>query len=157
MSKFSDTMRDYMSSDLAALPPDALAVPTVPANPWTHRVSKPLFYDRGEIAYMAVAEWVNPTNNYVAHVQLLRLERTNKGWQFERRDWMGTGDVTDDFTLSRDVVEGTIKWDGCSDLRYGSDMQHYLHNCGRESIKFFFDAVSQLRDVAVESLGKDIR
>ena len=57
--------------------------------------------------------------------------KTVEGPFFERRGATASNDTTNLLDEAQRVFEGTIKWDGCSDIRFYPDEGGYSHYCGR--------------------------
>lgn len=52
---------------------------------------------------------------------------------FEKKGSTCSMDVTEDINDAQRVIEGMVKWDGCSHLNFFPDEEGYVHYCGRTS------------------------
>lgn len=68
-----------------------------------------------------------------------------------RRGWVSSPDdsVTDPFEAEV-IVEGSIKWDGCSDLTIGR--AGYVHSCGRQDAGKLGKLIDRLYDIARDTM-----
>lgn len=128
-----------------------IRVPTV-TDPSPNFVFEVLVYDDGERVYIATAKPCGDSQ-YFAEVCLFKLEHIRDHcFEFEMKDWGGTGDVTDKMEKARAVVSGTIKYDGCSDLHF----QPNIHTCSKQDLEYLLQSITRLRDFAGQALGKEI-
>lgn len=67
-----------------------------------------------------------------------------KGWKSSPDDCTSNPDEAELF------VEGSIKWDGCSDLTIGRD--GYIHSCGREGPQKLGALLERLYDIARDAM-----
>lgn len=55
----------------------------------------------------------------------------------------GASDAVDDMDKAERLVEGVVKWDGCSHLTFG-DHEGYLHLCGKHNIESLSEIIKKI-------------
>lgn len=73
---------------------------------------------------------------------------------FRRHDGTGSGDDTEDIAKAQVFASGSIKWDGCMDMRFDEQEVHILHFCGREDAARLGKMFAGLFSLAIAKIPK---
>lgn len=66
---------------------------------------------------------------------------------YAKRGAVSSDDTTEDLTLAQTIIDATVKWDGCMDVRFG-DHEGYVHFCGQRHVMQFLKAVGLVFSMA---------
>jgi hypothetical protein len=71
---------------------------------------------------------------------------------FLRKGWTSFHEETTNLDEAEVFVEGSIKWDGCSNLTHGVDGR-CIHSCSREEAMKIGALIGRLYDIARDMMG----
>jgi hypothetical protein len=103
---------------------------------FTFRIESHDYY--AEVEVFKIAAWFGPTD---------RLE-------YERKGAKSSDDTTDDLDNSQRCISGSIKWDGCSNLRIFPD-ENFVHFCGKSAAVEFGELFGRLYELVKERISVD--
>lgn len=61
-----------------------------------------------------------------------------------------SSDITEDVADAQVFLRGSIKWDGCCNIRFDEQDEHMLHFCGRGDAARVGKLIDRLYDIAAE-------
>jgi len=83
---------------------------------------------------------------YVEVYKVISVDENDDDKRFRHKDWRGGGPhETADIAEAESYLDGSIKWDGCSDLDFG-----YHHWCGPHDFRRHFALLEHLYKRAYE-------
>jgi hypothetical protein len=75
---------------------------------------------------------------------------------FARKGSTDSLDITTDFSEAQRVLEGTIKWDGCSDINFYPDTAGNEHYCGKPVAIELGQVIGESYEFARELMGNSV-
>lgn len=103
--------------------------------------------DWEDIDYLCVVE---AHSNYADLKVYKVVGRGDDGPIFLKRGWNSSADIVDDLALAQVYLSGSIKWDGCSNLRFDEQDDTMLHFCGKQAAVDTGTLLGRLYDMAAE-------
>lgn len=73
--------------------------------------------------------------------------------EYERKGATNSMDTTPNLDEAQRVIEGSIKWDGCSNLNFFPDEKGYVHFCGKNGAVVMGNLLAAMYDEAKELMG----
>ena len=76
--------------------------------------------------------------------------------EFQLRGKSGIDEITTELNEASRVLEGSIKWDGCSNLDFYPDEEPMYHFCGKGDLTRYTDMLAKVYDLAREAMGDKV-
>lgn len=73
---------------------------------------------------------------------------------FHKINYQNSNDDTENLEEAQVYLSGTVKWDGCSNLKFDEQDNVMLHFCSRNDIKNLGIMLEKLYDIAIELMPK---
>lgn len=75
---------------------------------------------------------------------------------YERKDSRSSNDQTDNIDEAQRMLEGSVKWDGCSNIQFFPDDGAYTHFCGKNGAMEIGQVLATVYDLARVMMGDTV-
>ncbi len=127
-------------------------------NPWTEKLLNENIETWERNFLLRVRPWTGAKDDAlpnVVDVQVYECYITDKGLQnFQKKGSPSSPDYEPDLQKAEMYLEGSIRFDGCSNLRFLRE--GYLHFCGKADAIRIGDIMKQLYTMAAEMMQRDL-
>jgi hypothetical protein len=111
-------------------------------------------FDLKEIGFVVTAQ---PDEAFVEFKAYKVRERVDNCPKFEAdmKGARGPIEFTTDLEKANVYMDGSVKWDGCSNIRFNEQGVHYMHFCGQKEAENIGKLLSEIYVIAADFLKSD--